>query len=187
MTDTAPLHTRRFTSAEVWVHGAFALLVGVGIITAALLYIDPLSVLVGRRALVADVHLWAGLLAPIPLALGLLLSGSFRADVRRLDTFDDGDRRWLRRRDRRQLPVDRFNAGQKLNAAFTLGAVLVLLGTGVVMAGLLVNAPDDLRTGATFVHDWAAIGLTAAVAGHLYFVRRYGRGDASSPRTSSAS
>jgi formate dehydrogenase subunit gamma len=173
--------TARFTTAEVVVHAAFGLLVGIGVLTAALLYVDPLSVLVGRRALVADVHLWAGLLCPVPLALGLL-SGAVRADLRRLDAYDEADRRWLRSRNRRLLPVDRFNAGQKLNAAFTLGAVLVLLGTGVVMAGLLVNAPDDLRTGATFVHDWVALGLTAAVVGHLYFVRRYGRGDATQPR-----
>jgi formate dehydrogenase subunit gamma len=173
--------TRRFTAAEVWVHATFGALVGVGIVTAALLYVDPLSVLVGRRDVVADVHLWAGLLVPVPLAVGLL-SGALRADLHRLDTYDEADRRWLRSRDRRRLPVDRFNAGQKLNAAFTLGAVLVLLGTGVVMAGLVVNAPDDLRTGATFVHDWAAFGLTVAVVGHLYFVRRYGRGDATAPR-----
>jgi formate dehydrogenase subunit gamma len=177
-TDTAA----RFTTAEVLVHAGFGVLVGTGIVTAAFLYVDPLSVLVGRRDLVATVHLWSGLLVPVPLALGLL-SGALRADVRRLDSFSDADRRWLRSPVRRSLPVDRFNAGQKLNAAFTLGAVLVLLGTGVVMAGLLVNAPDQLRTGATFVHDWAALGLTAAVVGHVYFVVKYGRGDATGPRS----
>jgi formate dehydrogenase subunit gamma len=130
---------------------------------------------------VAQLHLWAGLALPVPLALGLL-SRTFRSDVRRLDRLDGSDWAWLRSRRRRSLPVDRFNAGQKLNAAFTVGAVLVLLGTGVVMAGLLLNAPDDLRTGATFVHDWTALGLTVAVIGHLYFVRRYGRGDAITPR-----
>ena len=162
-------------------HAAFGVLVGLCILTAAFLYFGPLSVLVGRRDLLATVHLWSGLAAPVPLALGLL-SGAFRDDVRRLERFDDLDRRWLRSPRRRSLPVDRFNAGQKLNAAFSVGAVLVLLGTGVVMAGLLVNAPDDVRTGATFVHDWVALGLTVAVAGHLYFVRRYGRGDATRRR-----
>jgi len=58
----------------------------------------------------------------------------------------------------------------------------VLLGTGVVMGSLLWSWPDDLRTGATFVHDWMALGLTVAVLGHVYFVRRYGHGDATGRR-----
>ena len=75
------------------------------------------------------VHLAAGLLAPIPLALGLL-SARFRADVARLERWTDTDVAWLRARDRRsgRIPVDRFNAGQKLNAALTIGAIVVLLG-----------------------------------------------------------
>jgi formate dehydrogenase subunit gamma len=171
----------RFDRAEVVVHGTFAMLVLVGIATAAVLYIDSLSVMVGRRATVATVHLWAGLLIPVPLALGLL-SKRFRADVVRLERWSPDDARWLRSPDRRSgsIPVDRFNAGQKVNAAFTVGAVLVLLGTGTVMGSLLGAWPDDLRTGATFVHDWTAFGLTAAVAGHLWFVARYRRGDARS-------
>jgi formate dehydrogenase subunit gamma len=170
---------RRFSPVEVAVHAAFAALVLVAVVTAAFLYVDSLSVLVGRRSAVATVHVWTGLLIPVPLAVGLLF-GSFRADVRRLDRWSDDDSRWLRSRDRRSgaIPVDRFNAGQKLNAAFTLGAVLVLLGTGAVMGSLVGAWPDDLRTGATFVHDWTAFGLTAAVAGHVWFALRYRRGDA---------
>jgi cytochrome b subunit of formate dehydrogenase len=174
---------RRFSRAEVAVHAAFSALVLVAVLTAAALYVDTLSQLVGRRALVAQVHLVAGLLIPVPLALGLL-SGAFRDDVRRLDRWSPADRAWLRSRDRRsgRLPVDRFNAGQKLNAAFTLGAVLVLLGTGTVMGSLLGAWPDRARTGATLVHDWTAFALVVAVAGHLWFVSRYRRGDAVYPR-----
>jgi len=44
----------------------------------------------------------------------------------------------------------------------------VLLGTGVLM-----NFPDlvrlSWRTGATFVHDWFALGLGLLVLGHIYF------------------
>lgn len=173
---TAVPAARRFTQAEIVVHGAFALAVGVCIVTGATLYFAPLAVLVGRRDLVATVHLWSGLVTPLPLALGLL-SRAFRDDVHRLERFSDMDFRWLRSKRRRELDVERFNAGQKLNAAFTVGAIALLFGTGVIMAGLLVNAPDDIRTGATFVHDWAALGVTAAVIGHLYFFAKYRRGD----------
>ncbi|MFZ0322687.1 MAG: cytochrome b/b6 domain-containing protein [Actinomycetes bacterium] len=172
---------RRFSEAEVWVHGGFAALVLVAIVTAAFLSIDPLSIVVGRREELRQLHVAAGLLSPVPLMLGML-SASFRRDVGLLERFGPGDRRWLRSRRRRSLPVVRFNAGQKLNAAFTLGAVLVLLGTGLIMGSLLWSWPDDQRTGATFVHDWTAAGLSMAVIGHVYFVRRYGRGDAASPR-----
>jgi formate dehydrogenase subunit gamma len=175
---------RRFSPSEVVVHTTFAALVLVGIATAAVLYVDSLSVLVGRRSTVATVHLWAGLLIPVPLAAGLL-SRSFRADVRSLEAWSPDDSRWLRSRDRRSgaIPVDRFNAGQKLNAALTVGAIIVLLGTGAIMGSLLGAWPDDLRTGATFVHDWTAFGLTAAVTGHVWFAVKYRRGDAVKPAT----
>jgi formate dehydrogenase subunit gamma len=163
----------------VVVHGAFAALIGVGIVTALIMWIDPLAVAVGRRDLLRTLHLLAGVLAPVPLALGLL-STRFRRDVARLEGWTRHDVEWLRARDRRsgRIPVDRFNGGQKLNAALTLGAVLVLLGTGTVMAGWLWSAPTQTRTDATWVHDWAAFALTAAVAGHVYFALRYRRGDA---------
>lgn len=174
---------RRFSRAEVLVHGAFAVLMLAAMATAAALFVDALAQAVGRRPLVSQVHLVSGLLLPVPFALGLL-SGALRRDLRALDRWTPSDRQWLRARDRRsgRIPVRRFNAGQKLNTAFTVGAVLVLLGTGTVMGGLLGNWPDDLRTGATWVHGWTAFGLTVAVVGHVWFALRYGQGDAVYPR-----
>lgn len=169
----------RFARSEVLVHTSFALLVFLAIGSAALLWFDPLALWIGRRAFISQVHLVAGLLMPLPLALGLL-SAHFRRDVQRLERFTADDREWLRSSDRRsgRVPIDRFNAGQKLNAAFTLGAVLVLFGTGMVMGSVLVAWPTDYRIGATWVHGWAAFGMCVAIAGHLYFVWRYRRGDA---------
>ena len=94
---------------------------------------------------------------------------AFRADVARLERWTDSDVEWLRATDRRsgRIPVARFNAGQKLNAALTIGAVVVLLGTGTVMAGWLWSWPTTARTDATWVHDWTAFALTAAVVGHV--------------------
>lgn len=175
---TTPSPEARFSPAEIVVHGAFAVLIGVGIATAVVMWFDPLAVAVGRRDLLRTLHVAAGLLAPVPLALGLL-SRRFRADVVRLERWSEHDLQWLRARDRRsgRIPVDRFNGGQKLNAALTLGALLVLLGTGTVMAGWLWPAPTQTRTDATWVHDWTAFALTLAVIGHVYFALRYRRGD----------
>ena len=80
------------------------------------------------------------------------------------------DGEWLRSRDRRsgRLPVGKFNAGQKLNAAFVAGAIVVQLGSGVIMHWG-EHWPLSLRTGATFVHDWLAAAIAVVVLGHLYF------------------
>ena len=159
----------RFSRAERWVHRLTALLMGACMLTAAALTIAPLSELVGRRALIAAVHVFAGLALPLPVLAGWL-SPSFRNDLRRLNRFVRSDGEWLRRGDRRTagLPVGKFNAGQKLNAAFTAGAILVMLGTGVIMA-FGQHWSLSLRIGATFVHDWLAAAVVVVVAGHLYF------------------
>ncbi|MGF7238864.1 MAG: cytochrome b/b6 domain-containing protein, partial [Frankia sp.] len=135
----------------------------------AILYLGPLSVAVGRRRLVADIHIYTGLALPVPILLGWLRA-SFRLDARRLNRFTRDDWRWLSSRTRRdgRIPVGKFNAGQKLNAAFTVGAIGVMLGTGLIMR--FANGwPVSYRTGATFVHDWLAYGIAAVIAGHLYF------------------
>lgn len=162
----------RFSPAERWVHRATALLLGCCLVTAAILYVGPLAVLVGRRALVVRLHVLAGLALPAPLLLGWL-SAAFRADVRRLNRFHPVDGQWLRSSDRRsgRLPVGKFNAGQKLNAAFIAGAIAVQFGSGLLMR-YTHTWPLWVRTGATFVHDWLATGVAAAVIGHLMFAFR---------------
>lgn len=162
----------RFTSGERWVHRVTAALMGVCLLTAAILYIGPLSVLIGRRALVETIHVAAGIALPVPVLLGLL-SRAFRADLRRLNRFTPIDWEWLRSRDRRsgRLAVGKFNAGQKLNASFQLGGIVVLLGTGLIMR-FANHWPLALRTGATFVHDWTSYVVAGVLLGHLLFALR---------------
>ena len=160
---------RRFTRGERWVHRTTAVLVGVLLVTAAILYIAPLSQLVGRRHLVADIHVYAGLALPLPFLVGWVRSAALRADVRRLNRFLPSDRAWLRSPDRRsgRIPVGKFNAGQKLNGAFTLGGILVMLMTGSIMHWT-DWFPLPWRTGATFVHDWLAFAVAVVVLGHIW-------------------
>jgi formate dehydrogenase subunit gamma len=162
----------RFTRGERWVHRTTAILMGICLATAAILYIDVLSQLFGHRALVEWIHVIAGIGLPIPILFGLL-SKAFRADARRLNRFTHNDWKWLRSRQRRSgtIPVGKFNAGQKLNANFQLGAIFTMLGTGIIMR--FANAwPVSLRTGATFVHDWMSYAILAMVLGHIYMANR---------------
>ncbi|MEI6623190.1 MAG: cytochrome b/b6 domain-containing protein [Actinomycetes bacterium] len=173
----------RFDLPERWIHHSFALLMGVCVVTAAMLYIPQISLLVGQRFWVRTVHVGAGLLLLVPLVLGLVVSSGFRADVRRLSRFSPFDWDWLRPSKRRErlrglhvsgqlpltepYPVGKFNAGQKLNASFTLGATLVMLATGIVLASSQLW-PDQTRTGSTFVHDWVALVVVVVAVGHLW-------------------
>jgi len=171
---TASDDLARFDATERVVHWVTAALVLTLIATGAALYAGPISTLVGRRDLVKTVHVLAGLALPVPLVLALVLprrGRALRRDLARIDRFDAEDRRWLRRRTHAAARPGKFNAGQKLNAVFLGAAGVVLLATGVML-----RWPDawsnDLRTGATFVHDWFAIGVGLAVAGHVVFALR---------------
>jgi formate dehydrogenase subunit gamma len=159
----------RFSPGERWVHRTTGLLMGACLLTALVLYYGPISLAIGHRHAVELVHVWAGYALPAPMLLGAL-SAAYRADLRRLNRFSREDWRWLRSRSRREgtFAVGKFNAGQKLNASLVAGSVVVLLGTGTLMfwTGL---ARLSWRTGATFVHDWFALGLGLLVLGHIWF------------------
>ncbi len=197
MDETTPPSTEpRFDRVERWFHWANAALFLVLLGTAAALYLDPVSRLVGRRALMRDVHVWSGLALPVVwlVVLGPLRSTPLRADLRRLNRWTADDFRWLRSLGRDPyVRLDKFNAGQKLNASVIAGAVPVMLGTGAVMRWF-TPFPLSWRTGATFVHDWLAVVVFAFTVGHIAKALSHprslramwsGKGEAVSPRARS--
>ena len=163
--DTAALPLERFDRVERAVHWTNATLILAMLVTGSFLYFGPLSAIVGRRETIKTIHVYCGLAFPIPLLLGLLLGRRFRADARRLNRFDAEDWKWLRSRGTRGR-VAKFNAGQKLNAAFVAGAIPVMLATGSIMRWFK-PFPLSWRTGATFVHDWVFLALLVVVIGHI--------------------
>lgn len=170
----------RFDRVERALHWVNAGLFLALIVTGALLYLAPLGALVGRRALVEDVHVYCGVALPFPLIAAV--SGpwgrALRVDLRRFNRWTTADRLWLGtltrggggaarpRPARAGIDIGKFNPGQKLNAAFTAGAGLVMLGTGAIMRWYH-PWPLDWRSGATFVHDWLALGVGLVVVGHI--------------------
>jgi formate dehydrogenase subunit gamma len=158
----------RFDRTERIVHWTTATCFLVLIATGAALYAGPVSTLVGRREVMRNVHVYTGLFLPVPVLAGLLLRSGrqLRADLGRLSRWDVHDRGWWRRSQRAGVRLGKFNPGQKLNATFIGAGIVVMLATGSIMHWF-DPFPDDWRTGATFVHDWFALGLGLAIAGHI--------------------
>ncbi len=160
---------RRFSTAERWVHRTTSTLMMLAILTALFLYVPGFAELVGRRLLLVTVHEWSGILLPLPLAVGLFFKG-VRADMRALDRFGPQDKGWVWRAMRHGTgtagPAGKFNAGQKLYSALIAGLVVVMLGTGVMM-WFTALSPLNLRTGASYVHDWLALVIGVLVLGHI--------------------
>lgn len=163
----------RFDRAERVVHWATATLFVTAMLTGAALYAGPISTLVGRRDLVRTIHVIAGLALPVPLLVGLVgrWGAALRRDLRLLDRWIADDRVWLRRRTRDSARLGKFNPGQKLNATFLGAAIVIMIATGSIMNWFDVF-PLSWRTGATFVHDWVALGVWLAVGGHVLFAFR---------------
>jgi formate dehydrogenase subunit gamma len=163
--------TERFGRPSRALHWATATAVLTAALTGMILYVGPLTALVGRRHLVKDIHVVAGLAMPVPLLLAY--AGGWRRDVRanvrRLARWTPADRRWLRSRGREAGDkVGKFNAGQKANAAFVAGMIPIMLVSGSIMRWF-EPWPVQYRTGATFVHDWTAIVTWVVVSGHILF------------------
>jgi formate dehydrogenase subunit gamma len=160
----------RFDRTERWLHWANATLVGVLVSTGAILYWGELSSIFGRRELFKEIHVIAGLCLPIPFLLALpgRRGRGLRRDLGVLNRFSPDDFRWLRSRGADPtVRLGKFNPGQKLNTAFVGAALVTMLATGSVMR-FFGPFPLAWRTGATFVHDWTALGLGLAITGHVY-------------------
>jgi formate dehydrogenase subunit gamma len=160
----------RFDRTERWLHWVNAALVGVLVVTGGILYWGELSSIVGRRALFKEIHVIAGLALPVPFLLTLpgRRGRSLRADLGRLNRFSPDDFRWLRSRgEDPTVRLGKFNPGQKLNTAFVGAALVTMLTTGLVLR-FFSPFPLSWRTGATFIHDWTALGLGLAITGHVW-------------------
>jgi formate dehydrogenase subunit gamma len=162
---------RRFDAVERLVHWSTAIMMLTLIVTGAILYLPALALRVGHRGLIENIHVITGLCLLGPLVLGL--AGPWRsqllADLRRFDRWSPSDFDWFHSITRRRgLARDKFNGGQKIEAAFLGAAMVAALVTGVIMR----FAPSSWitwATGATFVHDALFFGILAAVLGHIAF------------------
>ena len=159
----------RFDVVQRFAHWINAVLFGILMVTALSLYFGSIGGLVGRRALVEEIHLWAGIALPAPLLISVMgpWGVRFRRDLRRINMWTRDEVTWLKALGRNSPQiVDKFNPGQKLNATFTGAAIVVMLVTGVMLKWFQYF-PVGWRAGATFVHDVFAFAIFIVVAVHV--------------------
>ena len=152
MTATTVTRFDRVTRVVHWSTAVFGLIL---VVTGTILYVPDLSAVIGMRATLKEVHVIAGLLTVVPLAIAAA-SGQpgrrLRADLAELSRIG--------------VSNGKFNGGQKFLTAVFSGLFTMQLLTGLIM--FRPNAfADAWRTGATFVHDWAFVGLFLATVGHI--------------------
>jgi formate dehydrogenase subunit gamma len=161
----------RFDWLERVTHWSMALLFAILMATGLALYFPGVGNIVGRRHLVAQIHLWSGVVLP-GVVLAALVSpwgGRLRRDLRRINGWTRDEIRWLFTLGREGGPVvDKFNPGQKLNAIFIGSAIAVMFGTGFILEWFGFF-PLGWRTGATLVHDVFALAIFVVVFGHILF------------------
>lgn len=162
-----PGYVRRFSRTERTLHWVNAVGFFLLLATGLILFLPSLSVDVGRRPLIKDIHFWGGIGWVAALVLVALLGdrrGILRT-ARELDLFAREDVNWLRRR--RPAEQGRFNAGQKLNAALNAAFVVLFLVSGLL---LWVGEQDTrFRFASTVVlHDGLLYASVALLLGHLY-------------------
>jgi formate dehydrogenase subunit gamma len=161
----------RFDRVQRAAHWVNALLFGILMLTALALYFPSLTAFLGRRPLVTNIHVWTGVALPIPLLISLLgpWGARMRRDLRRVNLWTRDEIAWMKALGRRApRVVDKFNPGQKLNAIFIGGSIVVMLATGIVLKWFQLF-PVSWRTGATDVHDFFAFVILAVVIGHIVF------------------
>ncbi len=166
-----PLRITRFDLVQRVAHWANAVLFGILMLTALPLYFSSVERLVGRHLLIAEIHLWAGVALPFPLVVSVLgpWGARMRRDIRRINRWTADEVRWLWRLGRNAPQItDKFNPAQKLNAIFVAGAIVVMLGTGLILKWSDVF-PVNWREGATFVHEVLALAIFIVVIGHIGF------------------
>jgi len=160
------VYVRRFSRTERalhWIHAsAFFVLLGSGLA----LYVPRLSTLVSRRPLIKDVHVYTAVawIAALALVVAIGDRRGLRTTLRELDLFDEDDRLWLRGARR---PQGRFNAGQKLNAAFTASFAVLFSVSGL----LLWYGERDTRfrfASTILLHDGLMYVALVLLVGHLY-------------------
>jgi formate dehydrogenase subunit gamma len=157
----------RFSKTERLVHWVNALGFFFLLATGLILYLPSLSIMVGRRQFIQEIHFWGGV-SWVGALIVIAVLGDRRGllrTARELDVFAREDVNWLARRSPREQ--GRFNAGQKINAALNAAFLVLFLVSGL----LLWFGEQDTRlrfASTVLLHDGLLYVSVALLIGHLY-------------------
>ena len=160
-------YRRRFSKTERTLHWANAAFFFFLLATGLILYLPSLSVAVGRRMVLQDVHFWSGI-AWVSVLVAIVVLGDRKGiaeTAREIDRFDRDDLRWLA--GKQPAPQGRLNAGQKVNAALTAAFTLLFLVSGLLL--WFGERDTSWRFASTVVlHDGLMYVSLVLLLGHLY-------------------
>ncbi len=162
-----PGYVRRFSKTERTVHWVNAIGFFFLLVTGLILYLPVLSIAVGQRQTVQEIHFWGGVgwVASVLIVAVLGDRRGLLRTARELDVFEPEDVNWLTFRHPNEQP--RFNAGQKINAALTAAFMVLFLVSGL----LLWFGEQDTRyrfASTVILHDGLLYASLALLLGHLY-------------------
>lgn len=165
-TATEPALLRRFTVSERAVHWIHASVFLSLLATGAILYFPALSIAVGRRQVVKELHLWSALAWVVAILVVVIVGdrSALRRTLREVDRFDRDDARWLTLR---RAPQGRFNAGQKVNLILT-GVLTILFAVSGLLLWLGEQDTRFRLDGSIALHDGATLISLFLLVGHLY-------------------
>lgn len=172
-TRTRPATIRRFTGVQRLLH-LILTITFLGMLWTGLCLWSPALAEVMNRPLAKQWHFYSAIALGVAFVLILVLRPrDVRAFTSAVDQLDRADRAWLRGGPRRLFshvgaPEQGWlNAGQKLNTAITIGLLIVLTGTGLLL--WIGERNTAFRfAGTVDVHDLATILIVLLVSGHLY-------------------
>lgn len=172
---TAPPHPRirRFTGAQRLLHLVLAVTFFVMLWTGLCMWSPALTQFMNRPTAKHWHFIAAIVLGVAFLLIAALRPRDVKAIAKEVDSLDRADREWLRGGVRRLFSHEGapeqgwLNAGQKLNTAITVGLLVVLAFTGVLLWMGEENTAFRFA-GTVDVHDIATILIVALVCGHLY-------------------
>ena len=169
LTSTRSVRTLlRFDKVQRTVHWLNALLFGVLIFTAIPLYFGSFFGIIFPRHVIQEIHLWSGLTLPLPILISMAgpWGRRMRHDLRRFSYWTRAEISWLRSFAKSPLDADKFNPGQKANALFIGGTMVIMWVTGYILQWFRFF-PVSWRTGATVTHDFFAFLIFVVVVGHI--------------------
>ncbi|HZT96359.1 MAG TPA: cytochrome b/b6 domain-containing protein, partial [Chloroflexota bacterium] len=153
-----------------WVQAVTFLLL---LLTGLAISLSSIEAVVGHRAILREIHLVTAFLFVFGPAV-VALAGNFPSiteDAHEVESWSREDIAWIRspklEPDPLSPPPGRFNAGQKLNAVFTLYCVVAFGITGLI---LWQNRrfPFPIVSQANLIHQYLTYIALAVFLGHLY-------------------